>query len=121
MKLVKDLVPSDSTKMYRYEKMNPSGTGTGEYMLLKYSPGTLAQVPTAVNAVLFNMLQGFETKNTVFNPDGSITETDLNSNAVKKTTFNADGSITEALTEGTASITKTTVFKSDGSISEVVS
>lgn len=121
MKLVKDLVPASSAMLYRYEKVNSSGTGTGEYIYLKYAPGTLAQEGTPVNADLFNTLQGFETKNTVFNSASKITETDVKSGAVKTTTFNSDGSITEVLTDGGKSITKKTTFNSNGSISEVVS
>lgn len=60
-------------------------------------------------------------KNTVFNPDNSITETDLLGN-VTNTVFNSDGSITETFTnsEGQLLTTKTTTFNADGSISEVV-
>lgn len=59
--------------------------------------------------------------NTVFNDDGTITETSSNGD-VKVTTFNSDGSITERYTLASGSvITKTIVFNSDGSITETLS
>lgn len=54
---------------------------------------------------------------TVFNADGSVTETDLDSGVVTTTVFNADGTITETF----GSKTKTTTFNPDGSISEAIS
>lgn len=79
-----------------------------------FGAGDMNKLAAAVN--------GFEAKNTVFNGDGSITETDALSN-VKHTVFNADGSITETLTNSDAVLiaTKTTAFNSDGSIAESVS
>lgn len=79
-----------------------------------FGAGDMNKLAAAIN--------GFEVKNTVFNTDGSITETD-GSGYVKKTTFNADGSITEVLknSEDATIATKTTAFNSDGSISETVS
>ena len=54
--------------------------------------------------------------NTVFNADGSITET-LGNGKVKQTTFNADGSITQKITNSAGTVlTLTTVFNEDGSI-----
>ncbi|SHI74920.1 hypothetical protein SAMN02745975_00522 [Geosporobacter subterraneus DSM 17957] len=68
-----------------------------------------------------------QTRGTVFNPDGSITET-ISSTvggalvASKVTVFNANGSITETLyhAEENVTVTKTTVFNPDGTISEVI-
>lgn len=79
-----------------------------------FGAGDMNKLAAAIN--------GFEVKNTVFNADGSITETD-GSGYVKKTIFNDDGSITEILkdTEDTTIATKTTTFNSDGSITETVS
>lgn len=57
---------------------------------------------------------------TVFNSDGSITETSSDG-VVKTTVFNADGSITENYTLATGDrVQKVTTFNSDGSISETV-
>lgn len=54
--------------------------------------------------------------NTVFNEDGSITET-LGNGKVKQTTFNADGSITQRITNSVGTtITLHTTFNADGSI-----
>ena len=70
---------------------------------------------------------GLETSNTtVFNTDGSISQTDSSNKWNITTTFNTDGSITEVLTytdvNGVIKIkTKTTTFNSDGSINEVIS
>ena len=65
--------------------------------------------------------QGFVGKTTVFNTDGSITETDDEGN-VTTTVFNADGSITETLRDSNDTLiaTKTTTFNADGSIVETV-
>jgi len=62
----------------------------------------------------------FENCETVFNANGSITET--YSDRVKNTVFNQDGSITETISKsGVVIATKTTTFNQDGSISEEVS
>ena len=54
--------------------------------------------------------------NTVFNSDGSITET-FGNGKVKQTTFNADGSITQKITNAAGTVlTLTTTFNPDGSI-----
>ena len=61
-----------------------------------------------------------QSKTTVFNDDGSITEK-FDNGMIKKITFNNDGSITEKLTKDEEVIkTKTTIFNTDGSIKEVV-
>jgi len=62
---------------------------------------------------------GLEDSTTIFNDDGSITQT--YANKVKTTTFNADGSITELVRHrvyNTTIFRKTTVFNDDGSITE---
>ena len=64
-------------------------------------------------------IQGFIANNTVFNTDGSITETN-GKGEVLTTVFNDDSSITETFIGG-KTIIKTTTFNADGSISEVVS
>ena len=75
---------------------------------------------TPMNRDLFMQMQGFEASTTVFNSDGSITET--GATGTKKTVFNADGSITETFTGTTGKvIVKTTTFNSDGSISTSIS
>lgn len=61
-----------------------------------------------------------QSKTTVFNDDGSITEK-FDNGMIKKITFNNDSSITEKLTKDEEVIkTKTTIFNTDGSIKEVV-
>ena len=58
--------------------------------------------------------------NTVFNEDGSITET-LGNGKVKQTTFNDDGSITQRITNAAGTtLTLNTTFNEDGSISRTV-
>ena len=75
---------------------------------------------TPINRKNLMAVQGMEDITTVFNVDGSITETYGDGNI--KTVFNADGSITETFmaTDGKV-IVKTTRFNVDGSISEVIS
>ena len=64
------------------------------------------------------LLQGFAAKETVFNADGSITETGADG-STKVTAF-GDGVITETYTAGGVTATKTTTFNADGSITESV-
>ncbi len=73
---------------------------------------------TNINRAFLMAMQGFQAQTTVFNPDGSITETN-GLGQIKTTVFNADGSITEIF-NGEYTITKTTTFNSNGSISEVI-
>lgn len=74
---------------------------------------------TPINRANLMAIQGFVAKTTVFNVDGSITET--NGKGEKLTTvFNANGSITQTFV-GTKTIVKTTTFNTNGSISEVIS
>lgn len=80
---------------------------------------TSEQNGTPLNRENMMALQGFQAKTTVFNGDGSITETN-SKNETLTTTFNSDGSIIERFV-GEKIITKKTTFNSDGSISEVIS
>ena len=74
---------------------------------------------TALNRTNLMAMQGFGECETVFNADGSITET-FQDGSTKKTVFNADGSITETFTAGSQTMIKNTGFNDDGSISEVI-
>ena len=74
---------------------------------------------TDINRAFLMAIQGFQAQTTVFNQDGSITETN-GLGQVKTTVFNADGTVTETFT-GNKTISKTTTFNADGSITEVVS
>lgn len=74
---------------------------------------------TPLNRKNLMAVQGFVGCEITFNSDGTISE--RNSEGQTKTTiFNADGSITERFV-GEKTITKTTIFNSDGSITEVIS
>ena len=87
--------------------------------MIEFIDKTSEQNGTPINREKLMALQGFIGKHTVFNSDGSITET----NAVghtKTTMFNSDGTITETFV-GTKTIVKTTTFNADGSITEVIS
>lgn len=74
---------------------------------------------TALNRANLMAIQGFGECETVFNADGSISET-YQDGSTKKTVFNTDGSISEIFTAGTQTMTKKTTFNADGSISEVI-
>ena len=74
---------------------------------------------TPINRENLMAIQGFIASNTVFNADGSITETN-SKNETLTTVFNDDGSITETFV-GEKTITKTTTINADGSITEVIS
>ena len=87
--------------------------------MIDFIDKTSEQNGTPINRENLMAIQGFFANTTVFNNDGSITET--NSKSEKLTTkFNADGSITETFV-GEKTITKTTKFNANGSISEVIS
>ena len=74
---------------------------------------------TSINRAFLMAIQGFQAQTTVFNQDGSITETN-GIGQTKTTVFNENGSITETFV-GEKTIIKTTTFNIDGSISEVIS
>lgn len=80
---------------------------------------TSEKLGTEFNRENMMAMQGFIANNTVFNVDGSITETN-SKGEVLTTFFNDDGSITETFV-GEKTITKTTTFNADGSIAEVIS
>lgn len=77
-------------------------------------------VGTPINRTLLMAMQGFSASNTVFNSDGSVTET--GSTGTKVTTFSSDGStIVETFTGTDGSvIKKTTKINSNGSITETI-
>lgn len=87
--------------------------------MLEFIDKTTTQSGTPINRANLMAIQGFMAKTTVFNADGSVTETNGKGETLT-TVFNADGSITETLV-GKQTLVKTTTFNSDGSISEVIS
>lgn len=80
---------------------------------------TSEQSGTPINRETLMAMQDFIGSNTVFNSDGSITETNDKGETLT-TTFNEDGTITETFV-GEKTITKTTTFNADESITEVIS
>lgn len=115
---MKDFLDRQPTKVGRRKLTYEDGTS--EFVTV-----TMADEPTEegthLNREAFLALQGFESIETKFNSDGSITETNSNGEVVE-TIFNADGSITERFTNKNGlSIAKTTIFNADGSITEEVS
>ena len=91
----------------------------GGIKVIDFIDKTSEQNGTPLNRENIMALQGFQAKRTVFNADGSITETNAKDETLT-TVFNADGSITEIFV-GKKTITKTTTFHADGSILEVIS
>lgn len=87
--------------------------------MVEFIDKTSEKSGTLVNRTLMMAIQGFESMNTVFNADGSITETNA-AGQTKTTVFNADGSITETFV-GEKTITKTTTFDENGNVTEVLS
>lgn len=87
--------------------------------MVEFIDKTSTQSGTPINRANLMAIQGFVAKNTTFNADGSITETNAR-NETLTTTFNSDGSITETF-KGSKTITKKTSFGSDGKITEVIS
>lgn len=87
--------------------------------MIDFIDKTSDQNGTPLNRSNLMAVQGFQTKTTIFQNDGSIVETDDEGRKLT-TTFGADGSVIETFT-GEKTITKTTTYNSDGSISEVIS
>ena len=114
---MKDFADRQPTKGGRRKLIHDDGSS--EFVVVEMADEPTRE-GTPLNRQAFLAVQGFETKTTVFNDDGSITETD-NEGSAKVTTFNSDGSITETFigVNGLTSI-KNTIFNSDGSISEVI-
>lgn len=100
----------------------PAGKGNvrkidGAEKTIEYPDGW--QNGTALNRQNLMAMQGFGDVETVFNQDGSISES-FQDGSTKKTVFNQDGSITETFTAGTQVMIKTTSFNEDGSITEAI-
>ena len=116
---VNDVVPTTPANIYRYEVVNADGSSKNpvEYMYLKFAPGTLALTPTAVNRATLMAMQGFISQTTVFNEDGSVTETNAEGHTLV-TTFPSETVTVETFTAGTQVITLTTTVNADGSVSE---
>ncbi len=87
--------------------------------MVEFIDKTTEQSGTPINRETLMAMQGFIGTTTIFNVDGSITETNSEGETLT-TVFRADGSIVETFV-GEKTITKTTLFNSDGSISEVIS
>ena len=87
--------------------------------MIDFIDKTSYQSGTPINRYNLMAMQGFVARSTVFNSDGSITETNEKGQTLT-TTFNDDGSITEQFV-GEKTITKTITFNSDGTITEVIS
>ena len=87
--------------------------------MIDFIDKTSEQNGTPINRENLMAMQGFIAKTTVFNNDGSITETNSKGETLT-TIFNSNGGITETFV-GDKTITKTTIFNADGSISEVIS
>jgi hypothetical protein len=114
MREVVDRVPTQANRVL----ITPEGGGTPFYAELTRADSP-TEAGTPVNRSLFMALQGMEANETVFNADGSITETF--DTGVLTTTFSDADTIVETFVGDDYTITKTTTFNSDGSISEVVS
>lgn len=86
--------------------------------MIEFIDKTSGQNGTPINRANLMAIQGFVAKSTVFNDDGSITET--NNKGETLTISFGNNTITETF-KGKYTLTKTTTFNSDGTISEVIS
>lgn len=86
--------------------------------MIEFIDKTTTQSGTPINRANLMAIQGFIAKTTVFNADGSVTETNGKGETLT-TVFNADGSITETFV-GSKTIVKTTSFDDNGNITEVI-
>lgn len=117
MKDFVDRIPGDG-KTNRY-KLTMENGGAVEYAVIERADEP-SEIGTPLNREAFMAVQGFEENTTVFEEDGSITET----NALGETlitTFNSDGTIDEVFTNiDGMKIGKRTTFLPNGSISETM-
>lgn len=86
--------------------------------MIDFIDKTSEQSGTPLNRENMMAIQGFEAKRTVFNADGSITETNSKGETLT-TTFPDENTVIETFV-GEKTITKTTTFNDDGSITEVI-
>ena len=118
MKIIKDLVPVDSSLLHRHEIFNEDGSSTGTYIYLKYAPGELVQTPTPVNAALFEDMYGYSNETiTVNKTTGKVVKT---SNGVTETTTKNGNSVTTVKTDGAHTITRTITKNNDGTVIDKV-
>lgn len=87
--------------------------------MVEWIDETSEQLGTEFSRKNMMAIQGFDSKKTVFQSNGSIIETNSDGDTLT-TVFNSDGSITETF-KGEKTITKTTTFENDGSIKEDMS
>lgn len=87
--------------------------------MIEFIDKTTGRSGTRINRAALMALQGFVAKTTVFDTNGSITETNGSGHTLT-TTFNSNGTITEKFV-GEKTLTKTTTFNADGTITEVIS
>lgn len=93
-----------------------SFNGRTGFVMPEVGDYTAEMVGTYSSEQIDTLLLGFIAKGTVFNTDGSITETGADGST--KVTVFGDGAITETYSAGDLTVTKTTTFNADGSISE---
>lgn len=86
--------------------------------MVEFIDKTSTQNGTPVNRSNLMAIQGFDTTETVFNDDGSITQTNSRGETLT-VIFNDDGSITETFV-GEKTISKTTKFDENGKITEEI-
>ena len=93
--------------------------GTSEYVTVEMADEPSVE-GTPLNRAAFMALQGFETKDTKFNADNSVTETNANGDILTTTFPTGAISLETFIGKDGQTISKRTVANSDGSISEVV-
>jgi hypothetical protein len=92
----------------------------GKRIVIDFVDKTSEQRGTPINRKTMLAVQGFENKRTIFNPDGTITETNQEGHS-KTMKFNSDGTITETFIGEEKTIEKTFIFEADGTVTEVIS
>lgn len=88
--------------------------------MVEFIDKTSEQDGTEINRLNMMAVQGFISKTTVVNADGSIVETNSKGETLTTTIDKENKTITEVFS-GEKIITKTTTINDDGSISEVIS
>lgn len=80
-----DMQPVNGNYAYRYEKLDSNGNGTGEYIYLKYAPGSLVNTPTPLNSSTFNPIVDYI--NNLDKSDVGLSNVDNTSDANKSVKY----------------------------------
>lgn len=115
MEFIEDRVPTYPGRV----ELTPVEGQTNVFDVVRADDPVIPGSP--INKKLLNDIYELANKDTSFNANGSITEKDPDTGVSLTTVFNDDGSITETMrSKDGKTLSKTTSFLTDGSIKEVI-